>query len=88
LPKNLKGISVIVAEFFADLEELVKMLVYEVKDINDLLCIIESNLQLDEQLEEYRRLIINCVIVEVSLKNRILYSLAYACNETIKEGKI
>lgn len=88
LPKNLKGISVIVTELFADLEELVKMLVYEVKDINDLLCIIESNLQLDEQLEEYRRLIINCVIVEVSLKNRILYSLAYACNETIKEGKI
>lgn len=88
LPKNLKGISVIVIELFADLEELVKMLVYEVKDINDLLCIIESNLQLDEQLEEYRRLIINCVIVEVSLKNRILYSLAYACNETIKEGKI
>lgn len=88
LPKNLKGISVIVTELFADLEELVKMLVYEVKDINDLLCIIESNLQLDEQLEEYRRLIINCVIVEVSLKNRILYSLAYVCNETIKEGKI
>lgn len=88
LPKNLKGISVIVTQLFADLEELVKMLVYEVKDINDLLCTIELNLQLDEQLKEYHKLIINCVIIEVSLKNKNLDSLAYACNEAIKERRI
>ena len=87
-PKDLKGISVIIAELFIDLEKYIKMLVYKAKDINELLYTIESNLQLDEQLKEYHRLIINCVIVEVSLKNKNLDSLAYACNETIKERRI
>lgn len=87
-PKDLKGISVIIAELFIDLEKYIKMLAYEAKDINELLHTIESNLQLDEQLKEYRRLIINCAIVEVSLKNKNLDSLAYACNETIKERRI
>lgn len=87
-PKDLKGISVIIAELFIDLGKYIKMLAYEAKDINELLHTIESNLQLDEQLKEYRRLIINCAIVEVSLKNKNLDSLAYACNETIKERRI
>ena len=87
-PKDLKGISVIIAELFMDLEKYIKMLAYKAKDINELLYTIESNLQLDEQLKEYHRLIINCAIVEVSLKNKNLDSLAYACNETIKERKI
>ena len=87
-PKDLKGISVIIAELFMDLEKYIKMLAYKAKDINELLYTIESNLQLDEQLKEYHRLIINCAIVEVSLKNKNLDSLAYACNEAIKERRI